>query len=198
MEIIFLLDTSNSMSGERINQLNHAMFDVLNNIEYITSKNDDVSNVRVISFNNVAKFVVGNANEGVPVYSACETWTNLVSKGATDTAHAIRLCKKSIECDYSNSNFNETIVVLVTDGQCDSKEDFQDAMSEIKMSILKMKNKSIYFTAIGVCDYDALELKEFVSLNDISTMNGLSKDSVHTIDDIGCLNDVIEKALSYN
>ena len=36
LNIIFLLDTSGSMYGERINQLNHAMLDALNELNMVS------------------------------------------------------------------------------------------------------------------------------------------------------------------
>lgn len=195
MDLIFLLDTSNSMAGTRINQLNHAMLDVLSGIDYVSNQNSETVNVRVISFNNVAKFVIGNENGGIPIFRACETWTNLVAKGTTDTAHAIRLCKKSIENDYLSSNTEKTVVILVTDGHCDDRNEFDNAIGETRNLISTMKSKNIYFTSVGVCDYEETELKKFAGLNDIAGWKTNFVKTIHMIDDISQLNSIIENTL---
>ena len=197
MEVIFLLDTSKSMDGERIAQLNHIMLEILNNLEEESEKSRECVNVRVINFDNVARFFVGKATESVGINEACENWKNLIAKGATDTAHAVRLCKKSIESDYSNSNLDKTVVLLVTDGESNDKDDLNGAIKEMKHTLQKIEGKSMLFAAIGVYDYCTQELELFADLNNSCGQAYLGDgQSVYMADNIYNLSEIVKGILN--
>lgn len=197
MEVIFLLDTSKSMDGERIAQLNHVMLEILTGLEEAWEKTSEVVNVRVINFDNVAKFFIGKATESVRIDIACESWKNLISKGATDTAHAVRLCKKSIENDYLNNNYDKTIVFLITDGESSDRDDLNDAIKEMKQILQKIDKKSMFFVSIGVYDYCKQEIELFANLNkSCKQLFANDNKSVYTADNIYDLSQIVRGVLN--
>ena len=198
METIFLIDTSKSMDGERIAQLNHVMLEILTKLETVSVNTSESVNVRVINFDNVARFFIGNATQSVRIDQACETWRNLIAKGATDTAHAVRLCKKSIECDYGNNNYEKTIVFLITDGESSDKDDFIDAINEMKQSLQNMRDKSMIFVSVGVFDYRGQELEIFADLNkSCKNIYAGNSESVYMADDIHNLSEIVKRTFEY-
>lgn len=198
METIFLIDTSKSMDGERIAQLNHVMLEILTKLDAISDNSRENVNVRVINFDNVARFFIGKATESVRIDKVCETWRNLVAKGATDTAHAVRLCKKSIENDYANNNYEKTIVFLITDGSSSDKEDFIEAINEMKQSLQNMRDKSMIFVSIGVFDYRGQELEAFADLNkSCKNIYAGNSENIYMADDIYNLSEIVKRTFEY-
>ncbi|MBR2024743.1 MAG: hypothetical protein IKA02_02920, partial [Clostridia bacterium] len=61
METIFLIDTSKSMEGERVGQLNHVMLEILTRLENFSENTKENVYVRVVNFDNVARFFIGRA-----------------------------------------------------------------------------------------------------------------------------------------
>lgn len=197
MELIFLLDTSNSMRGERIIQLNNTMLETLCSIS--ESEKCDSTNVRVISFNNIAKYFIGSIENSIDARTAYNMWQNLVHKGATDTAHALRLCNKAIESDIKRGKTDKTIVILVTDGKSSDHDDFIKAYYEMKSLTQNIKDKIIIFVAIGVKDYDEAELYQFADLGNTATLGNNDMTAlVYKIDEISDLSEIIMQIISHN
>ena len=192
MEIIFLLDTSGSMRGERINQLNNAMLDVLNDLCYMSKEYEKI-NVRIISFNNVARYIIGNKLNSVSVNDAITEWKSLSPKGITDTAHAVRLCMDAINEDYERKNRDKTTVVLVTDGKSSDREAYVRDANKMKLMCSNMKDKHILFIAVGVLDYDEGELIEFAT----ATTCEESINMVYKIDDLTMLNNTFSQIFDF-
>lgn len=191
MEAIFLLDTSCSMRGARINQLNHAMYDILTELDSIDDGSNEKISVRIVSFNNVAKFILGDEKNSVRVDKARDQWINLVPRGATDSAHATRLCANSILHDYQNGNKDKTIVVLVTDGKSSDHERFIEEIKSLKKSLSGIADKTVLLASVGVQDYDEGELYEFAT-SGVATLDGgkttQSTYLVYKIDNLSTLN----------
>ena len=197
MELIFLLDTSNSMRGERIIQLNNTMLETLCSIS--ESKKCDSTNVRVISFNNIAKYFIGSIENSIDARTAYNMWQNLAHKGATDTAHALRLCNKAIESDLKRGKTDKTIVILVTDGESSDHGDFINAICEARELIDKIENKSIVFVAIGVKDYSETELYQFADLGNTAKLGKSDMSSlVYKIDEMSDLSEIIMQIINHN
>ena len=60
MEAIFLLDTSSSMHGERINQLNHAMYSILDELDQM----DNYTKEQIDLLDDILKSEVEKAGPG--------------------------------------------------------------------------------------------------------------------------------------
>ena len=116
LNIIFLLDTSGSMSGERINQLNHAMYDALTELSAVAVQAEADAFVRIVEYNSSVDWIVGDAKTGVKAEDAANAWRNLTANGGTDTAGAIRKCLEALHTKYLGERNRKPVVVLVTDG----------------------------------------------------------------------------------
>ena len=84
LHIVFLVDTSASMVGRKIEQLNEFMAEAVELTEEYAFKEKIRIQMRVVEFNTEAKWLFGDANEGVEHID----WTPLCVKQNchTDTA----------------------------------------------------------------------------------------------------------------
>ena len=168
--IIFLLDTSGSMYGERINQLNYAMSETLNVLVEESFKQETDVYVRVLEFNSNVRWVMGSKEKGVAIEDAARTWQNLAANGGTDTATAIEECLKSLKTDYIGIRNKKPIVILITDGDSNDRRAMESATDKLKVAMSGNSGKEkIIRIAIGVQDYNAGELNYFASKGTIIT-----------------------------
>ena len=65
LNLIYLLDTSGSMYGEPINQLNVAMAEAIQVAEEAAMEKEVQLLMRVVEFNSVAKWLIGDTRQGV-------------------------------------------------------------------------------------------------------------------------------------
>jgi uncharacterized protein YegL len=132
LNVYFLLDTSSTMAGEKIEQLNTFMQEVKPVLEESSIDHDVEIVIRVIEFGNdgVATWHEGNADTGIPVERWI--WTNLQARGATKPiADAIEMVADALEnSEYRRNTFSS--VILITDAtgiENDSK--FKSACNEL-------------------------------------------------------------------
>ena len=74
LNLIYLLDTSGSMYGEPINQLNVAMAEAIQVAEEAAMEKEVQLLMRVVEFNSVAKWLIGDTRQGVEHIH----WTQMV------------------------------------------------------------------------------------------------------------------------
>ena len=74
LNIIFLLDTSGSMIGPRIDQLNYAMPEALQALKKVAISEEVDAFVRVVEFNSAANWIMGAAEAGVSIEDAANQW----------------------------------------------------------------------------------------------------------------------------
>lgn len=170
MNLVFLLDTSGSMGfngGQRINQLNTAMPIALNAARDTAAEKEVELFIRVISFNSKVAWVMGSAEKGVPIDDACNTWRDLSAGGNTNTAAAIRLACTAMHTRYMGNRNYHPVVILLTDGDSDSRPDTQKAIEELRDALSggnSAKKDKVWRFAIGVEDYNEAELLDFAML----------------------------------
>lgn len=99
LNLIYLLDTSGSMSGEPINQLNRAMAEAVQIAEEAARENEIQLIMRVVQFNSVAKWLIGDMRKGVEHID----WAPLDANGGTDTAGAIELARSVMQRPFAES-----------------------------------------------------------------------------------------------
>ena len=157
--IIFILDTSGSMSGTRINQLNYGMSETLNTLVEESLKQETEVFIRVIKFNSSVDWVVGSESQGVAVEDVARAWQNLTATGGTDTASAIEESLKALRTQYIGVRNKKPIVILITDGESNDRRETKRATDKLKVAMSGGSGKEkIVRIAIGVEDYDANEL----------------------------------------
>lgn len=128
--VVLLLDTSGSMSGEPIRQLNQSICKMLEAFAR-QEKMETTIEVSIIAFGDKVGFHL-TADETVGKYfkSASDiTWQDLQASGMTPMGTALRMAKDMIE-DKSiiASNAYRPTVVLVSDGE--PNDSWQDAMRD--------------------------------------------------------------------
>jgi uncharacterized protein YegL len=177
LNIIFLLDTSGSMYGERINQLNHAMLDALNELNMVSLQAEADAYVRIIEFNSSVKWIMGDAQHGLKVEDAANAWKNLSANGGTDTAGAIEKSLDALHVKYLGERNRKPVVVLVTDGYSNDATAMKNATDKLKKALSGSTGKEkVYRIGIGVLDYNEEELNYFASRGNIVTDEGEKND----------------------
>jgi uncharacterized protein YegL len=171
--LVFLLDASGSMSGERISQLNYAMQETLNVLVEEGLKNETEIFVRVIKFNSGLDWVIGDATKGVLVDDAVRMWKDLEAAGGTDTAGAIDESLKAFKTEYFGYRNKKPIVILVTDGESNDPQETKRSVDKLKTAMSGNTGKEkIVRIAVGVEDHNEAELNYFASLGNIIDDSG--------------------------
>ncbi len=164
LAITFLLDTSESMCGEKIDELNLAMQEALDVVEETASEMEVQLRMRVIEFNNEAKWICGtNEMDGLEHID----WKPLTASGKTATADAIRLAKGLMSRKYLMPRDYKPVVILITDGESNDPADTAAAVNELKAclrSVRQPNNDKIIRIAIGVNGANQTELQKFASV----------------------------------
>lgn len=164
LNIFYLLDTSGSMTGSKIDQLNRAMREVLS----LASKQAITSEVnlsmRVIEFNTSYSWYIGDAANGVKE----ATWNDLTASGGTNTAGAIQLVTKTLK-DTSNLGINplRPVVILITDGESNNSRETYAAIDDLKNVLKKGEKDKTTRIAIAVDEANMSELEYFATVGTI-------------------------------
>ena len=178
IHITYLLDTSGSMRGEKINCLNKAMAEAIDVAEKTAEQMEVQLRIRVIEFNNEARWICGtNEMKGLRRID----WKPLTASGHTATADAIRLAKRLMSRKYLGSQGYKPIVILITDGESDDPADTAAAVNELKASRRRPGRPNedrIIRIAVGVSGANLEELKVFASIGDIIEDDGTRREYV--------------------
>lgn len=178
LPIIYVLDISGSMSGEKIGQVNEAMREVETSLKEISDKNPDAEiRVGVISFSDDVNWIT-NGLEKMEHW----IWQNVEPSGCTELGKALnelnnKLSRKELLSD--NIGYNMPVIIFMTDGV--PTDDYAPALTSIK------KNKWFkYGIKIGIA------IGEDADKNVVSKITG-NVETVITIDDISILQKLIVK-----
>ena len=193
LNLIFLLDTSGSMMGERINQLNLAMNEALQLAEETSIAKEVKVNMRVVRFNDYAEWIYGNAEQGLQHID----WNDLTAGDSTNTAAAI---DKSIEVMHrtilGTRNY-KPVIILITDGLSNEPDETLRAIERLKKSLKSSKDPNadkIIRIALGVVGANQDELRAFASIGDIVHADGTTEENVplvFNVDNIDLLSSIL-------
>lgn len=196
IHITYLLDTSGSMRGEKINCLNKAMAEAIDVAEKTAAQREVQLCMRVIEFNNEARWICGtNEMNGLQHID----WKPLKASGNTATADAIRLVKGLMNRKYLGNQGFKPIVILITDGESDDPADTAAAVSELKASWSRPRNPvedRIIRIAVGVSGANPKELKTFASIGDIIENDDIRREQVPLVfeaNNISLLGDLMKR-----
>lgn len=187
INVIFLVDTSGSMAGEPINQLNAAMAEAVHIVELAGRRIETVARMRVIEFNSEAKWLFGDAFQGVehidwvPLKANSGTDTN--AHNGTDTAGAIDLVSSIMHIRNLGkgcvSCWFPVVVILITDGKSGDPQKTAEAVAKLKSSF---KNRDwVRRIVISVTGANHTELANFASIGNIERMEW-NKDKREVVD----------------
>jgi uncharacterized protein YegL len=161
LNIYYLLDTSGSMSGSRIQQLNTVMQELKPVLEESAIDHNVEIVVRAIEFGNgeTAKWHEGSKSQGTAIDSWI--WTNLnANGGCTPTSVALEMTADALDPEYLGARTLRPVIILVTDGGCtDGRSAYSSACTNLAN---KIKGNSIRI-AIGVENANKTELEEFAT-----------------------------------
>ena len=193
LNLIYLLDTSGSMNGERINQLNVAMEEALQVAEEAAMAKETRLFMRIVEFNSVAKWLYGDTKQGVEHID----WVPLKAGGSTDTAGAIDLARSVMHREFLGERNYRPIVILITDGESDYPDKTIEAVSKLKASLKSSTDPNkdkITRIAIGVTGANQTELTDFASVGTIEQDDETKNENVpfvFNVDDIGLLRSIL-------
>ena len=162
LNIYYLLDTSGSMYGARIQQLNTVMQELKPVLEEAAIDNNVEIIVRAIEFGNddTAKWHRGEEASGITIDNF--TWVNLEAKGySTPTSMALQMVTKALNPEFLGTRALRPVVIMVTDGGCtDGASVYTAACNDLKKKIGGVTTR----IAIGIGDTNKAQLEEFATV----------------------------------
>lgn len=194
LNLIYLLDTSGSMYGEAINQLNVAMAEAIQVAEEAAKEMEIQLLMRVVEFNTAAKWLFGDTRHGVEHID----WTPLSANGGTDTAGAIDLARGVMHREFLGERNYRPVVILITDGESSDPQRTVEAVASLKASLRSSKDPSkdkITRIAIGVTGANQTELCNFASVGRIEREDGTVDENVpfvFNVDDVQMLKGLLK------
>lgn len=112
LHFIWILDTSSSMSGEKIGQLNFAIRESIQPMRDTAKDNPNAGVlVRAVTFSTGARWHLAQAT---PVEKF--TWTDVKASGVTDTGKALSLVAEQLRMPPMTDRALPPVLALVTDG----------------------------------------------------------------------------------
>lgn len=194
LNLIYLLDTSGSMAGEAINQLNVAMAEAVQVAEEAAMEKEVQLLMRVVEFNSVARWLIGDTSQGVEHID----WMPLSAGGSTDTAGAIDLARSVMHREFLGERNYRPVVILVTDGESNDYQKMVEAVDKLKASLRSSTDPNkdkITRIAIGVTGAKQIELTSFASVGNIEREDGTMDENipfVFNIDDVHLLKGLLK------
>lgn len=178
LPIIYVLDTSGSMTGDRIASVNEAMSETMEVLKDVSEKNPDAEiKVGVLSFSSGAEWVTNGL-----VFMDDFFWNDLKAGGVTDFGSALNELNNKLsrsEFLVSETGFCVPVIMFMSDGQ--PTDNYEKALSNILANNKWFK----YATKIGLAvgedaDKDVLakivgNSEAVISINDLETLKKLIK-----------------------
>jgi uncharacterized protein YegL len=162
LHILFVLDCSGSMTGEKIASLNYAMATSIPAMRAAAEDNPETDvRVRVMRFSDAPAW---QTPEAVPV--AAFTWQELTAQGETNAGAALALLAAGLTPEAMPGRQLAPIIVLVSDGQ--PTDDFAAGLAALLNSPFGAKSIRIAI-AIGQ-DADLDVLKGFIGHADFQVL----------------------------
>lgn len=180
MNWIILIDNSGSMGPHALEpnslaiDVKNAIDTMLEEINYISEEREILSYIRIITFNDLVSYGVGNRNHGEHITEAINTWRNfeLIPYGGTNIASAIHEAVESIRTDrreylFSNS-WLSPVLMLITDGMVNLADKVGNSMNDL----INIRKCQTIRASIGLRHKYSIELGPFASRGNIEHTNG--------------------------
>lgn len=157
LHFIWILDTSGSMSGEKIQQLNFAISESLPEMQKVALSNENAQLlVRAVTFASGARWHVG-----APTPVEQFRWVDVAAGGVTDMGQALSLVADQLTMPPMPERALPPVLVLVSDGQ--PTDDFNSGLAALMAQPWGAKAVRIAI-AIGQ-DADTEVLSRFMGSN---------------------------------
>jgi len=180
LPIIYVVDTSGSMFGDKIGAVNAAMVETIDVLKDVSSKNPDAEvRVGVLKFSTNAEWVTKNGLEDLEDFFWGE---DLEAGGLTDLGSALNeLNNKLTRSEYlvSDTGFCVPVIMFMSDGQ--PTDNYEKALDNILVSNKWYKHATKIAIAVGDdADKDALAKvvgnpEAVVGVTDVKTLRMLIK-----------------------
>ena len=132
LPIFYVLDTSGSMTGAPIEQVNRAMEETIDAVKQIAAHNGDASvKVAVLTFNTTATWLQPSGPEDIEDF----VWTNLDAGGLTYMGEALyQLGEKLTKDEFlrSSTGLLYPIIIFMTDGY--ANDEWEKALAKIEQN----------------------------------------------------------------
>lgn len=178
LPIIYVLDTSGSMSGDRIASVNEAMNETMEVLKDVSAKNPDAEiKVGVLKFSSGAEWVTNGL-----IFMEDFYWNDLRAGGVTDFGSALNeLHSKLSRSEFlvSDTGFCVPVLMFMSDGQ--PTDNYEKALDNINANNKWFKHATKIGIAVGEdADRDVLgkivgNSEAVVGVNDIETLKMLIK-----------------------
>jgi len=186
LNLFLVIDTSTSMNGARIGQVNSSFKDLSNSLKQFASDHNVQINLRVIAFNDEPTWIIGNIESGVDIENV--VWKNLTCYGCTNTAKALEEVNKALKVKFLGAHALRPVVTLITDGYCNA-DDHPEYLNQIEIMKKKLSGttgtEKVTRVAIGVKQENKVQLEEFASLGKTEDFDGTERliKLVYNVDD---------------
>lgn len=199
LNIILMLDSSGSMTGARIGQLNLGVRECLDLIKEMDGLEEVNVEIRIMQFDGVCAWVLGNEEKGLtPEEAASEFRDIAANRNITCTHEAISQVGECLKTIYAQGGNNYMpIIILVTDGLSTYPDRTIEACETMKKVLHGHTHKDEERTirvSIGVEDANYDELVRFASRRNIVHSDGTTEEdvpNVFEVDQVENLKDVL-------
>ena len=190
INLILLLDTSGSMHGTRIDEVNAVMSGLTDLIKEFEEEHYIQVRLRALQFNSVAGWVLGDAEHYVCDYHfydetdraiESQVRTLLDTGGTTATAEALAAAREALSIDfrlitpdglYSRMYAFPPVMILVTDGRSNDKNRYLEELERLKHSLPEKWKDRMIRIAIGLGGAGLDELIPFAAVGTIEHADG--------------------------
>jgi uncharacterized protein YegL len=123
LQVMFALDCSGSMQGDRIASLNYAMRTALPELAEVAAENPEIEvRVRVLRFADLAEWQSEATN------AADYVWHDLPADGETNMGAAMRVLARALSPEEMTGRQLPPVIVLASDGL--PTDDYEEALVE--------------------------------------------------------------------
>lgn len=153
--VIFCLDSSESMDGAPIGALNDAVENLLPDLASQSKKNSSIDiRVSVMSFNTEAQWII----ESLTPEQAHDSWQSLEARGMTSMGEAFKSLNEKLNLivKHTNAPLVAPLLILFSDGE--PTDDYLDGLKVLKTNGLYDIATRI---AIGYGDFNDRVLRNF-------------------------------------
>jgi len=162
--VYFLIDTSGSMDGEKMDNLNNFFRELIPEIKEMPKENTDVQAIKiaVLEYSSGATWITSSGPVSVEEFN----WRNIDAAGVTDLGAALKTLNEKLTASKGDSVLNRVFVLFIDGSPTDM---WENELAKLKENE-KFKNGMKIGIPIGdIADIDVLNKftgsKELVSEN---------------------------------
>lgn len=156
LPMFYLIDTSGSMSGEKIGSVNDAMRDLRSLLDEVEKTNADAEiKLAAMTFSSGASWV--DCSKGGLVSPSDFYWTEVTAAGLTEVGEALKLLDKSLSRSSflrSDVGYNMPVIIIMSDGA--PTDEWEGTLNKVRNENSWFKYATKIAIAIGDADLDTL------------------------------------------